>query len=188
MTSIDNRKDLLMLLLYEEGGSNDIAEPIEGRTRLMKLVFLLDMELDLQRDLQIDRPYKFEAYDYGPFSKDLLNDLDFLENMGLIKSDSKGLASPMDQDEEENLTQLISIGELEQEATSVYEQQTFSLTERGRQFVESELIPGAPEKVREGIRRIKKDYATLSLTSLLRYVYAKYPEAAKNTKLEYLTS
>ena len=38
-------KDLVMLLLYAKGHTGRVCEPIRGRTRLMKTVFLLKEEL-----------------------------------------------------------------------------------------------------------------------------------------------
>jgi len=53
------------------------GEPIEGRTRLQKLVFLMQKRLEEAGEdpLQSD-DYEFIPYDYGPFSKELYDDLD----------------------------------------------------------------------------------------------------------------
>ncbi|MFB6177024.1 MAG: PadR family transcriptional regulator, partial [Halobaculum sp.] len=47
-------------------------ETIEGITRFQKLVFLA------QREQSVESLYDFEAADYGPFSKELYDDLDKL--------------------------------------------------------------------------------------------------------------
>ena len=43
--NIDNRKDVLLLLLLSPGQSQEKNEPISGRTRYMKLVYLFYKEL-----------------------------------------------------------------------------------------------------------------------------------------------
>ncbi|MFC7213703.1 hypothetical protein ACFQO4_06355 [Saliphagus sp. GCM10025334] len=73
------RETIPLVLLYE---SEDYR--IEGRTRFQKLVFLVQEQID--RDL-----YQFVPYDYGPFSKILLDDLERLEDLGLVEINLKEL-------------------------------------------------------------------------------------------------
>ena len=54
---------------------------IEGRTRFQKLVFLLQEEA-LDEDIDT---YEFIEYDYGPFAKEVLDDLERFESEGLVK-------------------------------------------------------------------------------------------------------
>jgi len=42
---ITNRRDILLLLLYSPGVSSQVNEPIAGRTRLVKMLFLFKKEL-----------------------------------------------------------------------------------------------------------------------------------------------
>ena len=37
---INNRKDILLLLLYSPGVTEQINEPIKGRTRILKILFI----------------------------------------------------------------------------------------------------------------------------------------------------
>jgi hypothetical protein len=41
---INNRRDVLLLLLYSPGKRGAINEPIVGRTRLVKMLFLFSKE------------------------------------------------------------------------------------------------------------------------------------------------
>ena len=68
-----DKNDLLLLLLYSKGKSGSNNEPIVGITRLMKLLFLLNKEQNLNQ-------FSFEPYKMGPFSGDVYPELDFLQN------------------------------------------------------------------------------------------------------------
>lgn len=72
---------------------------LEGRTKLTKLVFLAEREADTayRRLTSPDDPYSFVPYNYGPFSSDLLADLEILARhnlleIGLRNLDSRGRA------------------------------------------------------------------------------------------------
>src|SRR6056297_2396996 len=72
------RKLLPLSLLYEADNHQ-----IQGRTRMQKLVFLTEQRLTAENeDLG---PYRYIAYDYGPFSKDLLDALEEYDQKGLIE-------------------------------------------------------------------------------------------------------
>ena len=53
MSKIRNCKDLLMALLYAKGHTGKQCEPIIGKTRLMKMVFLFDEEIRPKFNLRI---------------------------------------------------------------------------------------------------------------------------------------
>ena len=143
-----NRKDLLLLLLFSQGQSEEEAEPIEGRTRLMKLLFLLQFQKEFPVDkiLESHSKYEFQAYHYGPFTKDVFNDLEFLENVGLIDVNLKGIAGPADQNEEEKLVQDTAIGESSEDTFVEFKEERYKLTSRGFNFVKEKLIPTAPKE------------------------------------------
>ena len=94
MKRLKNTKDLIMLLLYSSGESDKDNEPISGQTRLMKMIFLFGKELKKQflKDEELNEAVfpEFQAYDYGPFSRQVYADLEWLVNMGFIEAyDSK---------------------------------------------------------------------------------------------------
>ena len=88
MGKITNCKDLLMTLLYAKGHTGRPCEPIIGKTRLMKMVFLFDKEIrskfNLKKTIPITALPKFDSCDYGPFSSQVYEDLEFLVEMGLV--------------------------------------------------------------------------------------------------------
>lgn len=186
MAGIDNRKDVLLLLLYLPGRAGLLAEPIRGRTRLMKLLYLLSKEKGVEKKLGIQNYYRYEAYDYGPFSKDVFEDVQFLRNVKLIEANPEDTSNPIDMWEDYQLI-LESVGDIEQEEIEPeFQEEKFSLTEKGLRFVENRLIPSLPDEVRNQIQSIKEYEGSWSLTSLLKYVYTKYPESASKSKLSHL--
>lgn len=80
-----NRMDLLLLLLLADG-NNGPNEPIEGKTRLQKQLFLSQKKL---KDHKIDKPYSFRPYHYGPYCKDIYSDIALLEKDDVVKEEPK---------------------------------------------------------------------------------------------------
>jgi len=188
MTTEVNRKDLMLLLLFSPGKSGEEAEPIDGRTRLMKLLFLLQKQNDfpIEKVVKQSLLYNFQPYNYGPFTKDVYDDIEFLENVGLVKSQVKGEASPADQNEEEKVVEDIMFGIDEEGSNLLFEEESFKLTDRGKQFVREKVLPIVPLSLISKVRELKTKFAKAPLTSLLRYVYSSYPEYAQKSKLTYL--
>ena len=52
MGKVASSKDLILLLLFAKGHENAANEPIRGRTRLMKMVFLFDKEVRRRFNLE----------------------------------------------------------------------------------------------------------------------------------------
>ena len=70
---LSNSEQIVLLLSWSSNGV------IEGRTRLEKLVYLL------QNISRVDFTYRFIPYHYGPYSRELVEDLDQLNEFGLIE-------------------------------------------------------------------------------------------------------
>ena len=77
------RRELLLLVIGIDGGSSP-SRGVSGITRLQKLIFLLDQEQEVRPEDGFD----FEPYKAGPYSPKLYDDLELLENLGLIKSEA----------------------------------------------------------------------------------------------------
>lgn len=96
--------------------------------------------------------YNFSAYLYGPFSLDIYRDLD----------------------------ELLVGGYVRQEVTLPMNWSRYRLTTRGieeAQKIQQEIQPSVIEKMEE----IKRLVMGLSFLSLLKHVYSKYPEYAKDS-------
>ncbi len=147
------RSDLLLLLL-----DTDKDQAIQGRTRLAKLLFLIQKEVIEAAKLgseseKFDFLVKAERFDfgpdrYGPFSDEIFDEIEFLSDVHFI--------TRMGEDENES----------------------FKITSQGTDYVRQKLLPKVGERGIEEIKRLRRKYAQLDLRELLRYVYARYPEYA----------
>lgn len=136
----------------------DDGEPIDGRTRLQKMVFVLQQKLNESNGLREDQQYEFFAYDYGPFSKELAEAVDDLIESGLLDEED------IEYDDEGNVKYL------------------YELRQEGRDTVESELETDEYQSLFEEARRVKRRFnEELSLPDVIDEVYAEYPEYAENS-------
>lgn len=147
-----HRKLLPLALMYAGNG-----EPIEGRTRLQKLVFLMQKRLEEAGEdpLQSD-DYEFIPYDYGPFSKELYDDLD------------ETMARNMVEGREEDL------GEDK-------EKYDYEIQEDGEQWVRDQLSKEEAQRILELAEEIKDEYGDVYLSDLIDEVYSRYPKYAENS-------
>lgn len=184
-----NRKDLILLLLGVSG-KDEVAEGINGITRLQKFLYLLGREEGFEPD---ENGFEFIAYKAGPYSAKLYDDLEFLENLGLITSEVAGEATEGEAAEVE-----MSFEELMGDCTDtvegtisdalmtadVYEERRYRLTENGKDRVEKLFQQAEYEPVVDGIRRIKSKFGKYSLNDLLYYIYTKYDEMATESEIK----
>lgn len=187
MPSISTR-DLLLLLLnaWSERGSRGLG----GMTRLQKLLFLLDREEGLHAT---GNGFQFEPYKAGPYSSKLYDDLEFLENLGLLRSEVTAEATEPEAAEVEkeeadigslNFDDLMGDGDAKGPLPDTLEERRFALTPKGKVRVEELLSKADYRPVVDGIRRIKSKYASHSLNDLLYYVYTKYPEMTVESEIK----
>ena len=179
MPDISSRN--LLLLMFGVVKSPDcVGKGINGITRLQKLLFLLEKEEPLAKTTS---GYKFQAYKAGPYSPALYDDLEFLENLGFIKSESSGTAT-----DEEAADMDFTFEELMEDedikTADVYDEKRFTLTEEGQKKVKSLMESKEFAPIVEGIRKIKSKYGNYSLDDLLYYVYTKYPEMTTESEIK----
>lgn len=151
---MNTRKMLPLALLYA-----DEEHQIDGRTRFQKLIFLMQMEGNLN-DIDPTDTYRFEPYDYGPFSSTLYDDLDSHIEQGLIEDSKEKL------DEEEDIVK--------------YE---YQLESDGKEFVEEQVSENEFERIVQEAERIIDEYGDTPLPELIDLVYSKYPDYAENSVL-----
>jgi len=179
---INNRKDYLLLLLYSEGQTKQKNEPISGRTRLTKMLFLFKQELlgKFRKGDETKIPfYEFFPWNFGPFSSQVYEDLKFFHLRGFIEETQDdetetsaesaaewGYATELEDGSDSNFTE--------------YVEQRFSLTNKGCRFAEdlfSELTPTQ----KNILRGFKSKLSSIPLRALLQYVYSEYPEQTENS-------
>lgn len=146
-----SREQLIPLaLLYASG------HDIKGKTRLQKLAFLLDKE-ELGDNF---KAYNFKKYDYGPFSKHLLQDTERLKREGVVSI---------------NKTRTFS-------GNARYD---YELEEDWLEEIEDLAEEGDISKIFEAAEQLVKKHENKSIRDLVEYVYERYPEYEKNSVYEY---
>ena len=186
MQQIISRRNLLFLLL----GVDPQPRGIGGITRLQKLMFLLEKEERPESSGQ----FYFEAYKAGPYSPQLYDDLEFLENLGLINSTVTAEASEPEAEEVDRLS-FDHLMDIESENSSdrynvegpatadSFEERRYQLTDLGKEHLVELLETGKFTPLVDKIRRIKSKYGRHSLNDLLYYVYTKYPEMTTESEI-----
>ena len=150
--NMNKRQALLLALL-----AADDEGTVSGRTRLQKLVFLAQEEFS--DDLNASE-YEFYPYHYGPFSKDLLNDIEALEQAGLVS--------------ERNI-------DLQRGEKYIYELEDDGRDEL-RQFL-STLSPSDRQEIEERAELVETNFNDISVSRLLEYVYNQYESYAEESVL-----
>jgi len=169
-----DREDALLLLLSALSGP-DAKRKITGITRLEKMMFLLQRETGFSGRLR--QEFHFEPWKFGPFSKEIYEDLDLLASLGLVDAEERRLPGYVEHTELEEL--------VESEDDEPIVEKTFSLTERGRK-VSERLRALITEKDWREVEQLKRRFEGVPLTRLIQYVYHKYPETTSKTVLDHL--
>ena len=172
-----DREDIILLLL--EANEKLLGKyAVGGVTRLEKLLFLLQKETSFEK---MDSFYEFTAHNYGPFSKEVYEALDFLEGFELIQVKERVHSSYYTNVGEILLLQAISEEEVSETTTINSEgvtEKLFLLTESGHKVAKKlrQTIEKRRPKDIEELNGIIRRYGKLPLNQLIRYVYHKYPE------------
>ncbi len=158
------RPDSIILLLA-------IFNKIFGITRLMKFLFLLKRELNI--DKYFKNYYRFLPYSLGPFAKKVYFDLEDLIEKGLVKK----ILHPK-----------LKISEIEKEIIGYFDEEViceYRLTEKG--LKEAQRIINIVNKIDKNlikeIAKLKTKYQKYTLLQLLKELYSKYPEYQKKSKI-----
>lgn len=143
-------RQLLPLALLRASGGQDIR----GRTRLQKMVFLIQQQFGDKEELPGE--YSYVPYDYGPFAKKLYDDLDFLEERRVITENRVTMDDKV-----------------------VY---YYSLGPNAEEYLNN-WSSDEVDRVLEMAEHIKNQFNDVPLPNLLDYVYGEYPEYAENSVL-----
>lgn len=186
MGKITSSKDLVVWLLYAKGHHGKQCEPIRGRTRLMKMIFLFQKEIrqkfNLDKDFPDEALPEFTPYDFGPFSAQVYSDLEFLINLGFVAA--RPVNEPLSEESAaENYHWQTLIDPASSGDSNERKEQEFALTPRGRKFVESGRIGALSDDQKKVLDEFKARCTAASLRSILRYVYTKYPKYATESKI-----
>lgn len=187
VTRIDNRRDILLLLLYSPGTLDSVNEPIVGRTRLVKMLFLFKQEAlpEFRKGTAIteDNFYDFFPWSFGPFSSQVYDDLNFFVLRGLIKEqDSEQDTLPQSVAEWEHWLSGATVREDDSSIVD-YTEQAFCLTDKGIDIASSLYRQLSPSQ-RGLLRTFKKKLIQASLRAVLEYVYKSYPDFTARSEIK----
>jgi uncharacterized protein len=180
-----NGADYLLLLFYLPGKTGQVNEPISGRTRITKMMFIFKKEIFPKLNLgtltsEEDLP-QFKPYHYGPFSSDVHEQLDLFTNIDFLTA--KEIKSSHDLDLEEDLFRSMDEEDLLESEELVVTQ--YQLTEAGINYVEQEILPifDKTPDVLKILALFKKKINSMPLDAILSYVYNKYPSYAEKSRI-----
>lgn len=137
------RQKWIMLLLW-------VLKTIRGRTRFMKLLFLLKFKFGLKKG----NSFKFKPWIYGPYSKDVAQDLRELREDGLIFETPESYRRSEFREEE-----ILYI---------------YTLTPEGAKLTQELLVKIS----HNGLKELEnlRPFNEMTLDKLLEYIYYNYPK------------
>jgi uncharacterized protein YwgA len=185
-SAIRNRASLVLALLYAgdaaEAGQQRSA-PVEGITRLEKLLFLLNVEKKLLATVPEGEQFHFVPFRMGPWTQEVYDEVDFLESLGLLTKSDRSDRSPADDVHDEELFDSAVIGKWQRaSAISAAGSETFQLTEAGRVRA-AQLWRSLSEDERKAIAEVKRKFNRMNLRQFLRYVYKQHPQFATESEI-----
>ncbi len=132
-----------------------------------------------------DNFYEFFAWNFGPFSKDVYDDLTFFENIDFVtRSDSESYTSPEDAAEFfEWVSQSDSDFEINEVSVDEYKEEIFSLTQKGVDFSRG-LFDGLSGEQKSLLKAFKARINKASLRAVLQYVYENYEQYTEKSKIK----
>lgn len=178
------RHDLLLLLLYSPTPQ---SVRIKGRTRLAKIMFIFKEEAWEESGFENVLPRgelpEFAPWRFGPFSKELSQDVSFFTRIGFVDAhvpDNQPHATRsferafwVDEDPEGDEPRL-----------DRFVVEEFTLTELGTRYVEEEGLWEILSKgQQDALIHLKNRFTNVPLRQVLRYVYSRYPESATRSEI-----
>lgn len=182
-----NGADYLLLLLYL-----DNCSPINGAIRITKMMFLFNEEIvPLLRkkgvSISKDDLPNFSPYNYGPFSKDLYEQLELFQSIGFIKVKdlyAREEMSEVDDWEESAFETEFSEGTSQYLSNQDGKFMQYKLLSLGKKYVESEIIAKLTDEEVGILTDYKHRIVSTSPKAILRYVYTKYPDMTENSLIK----
>lgn len=190
MSNLSNCNLLLLLIGIDSTGKSN-EDGLGGITRVQKYVFLLEREFGIISEEGFD----FEAYKAGPYSAKIYDDLELLENLGLIMSEP--VADAMIEEEAEDIEEicfedLMGDGGEDDDgqvfdgfgASDVCQERRYYLTAKGKEKIKELTKTKLFIPTVDSIQQLKKQFGKHTLPDLLYYVYTKYPETTTESKIK----
>ena len=178
-----NGADYLLLLLYL-----DNKKPIKGAIRLTKMMYLFEQEIKpilKKSGIDSENLPSFIAYNFGPFSKDLYEQIDFFTNIKFIKTkdikaEEMGEVDDWRGEWFDGVGDPINMGYAMDDSKYM----SYELEELGEKYVENKILILLTSEQIKLLEDFKKKIVKTSSKNILRYVYTKYPKSAENSLIK----
>lgn len=178
--------DIIMLLLYSPGYTENYNEPISGRTKITKILFLFEKEL--AKKFKLDKItgeediFNFKAWNYGPMSSTIFKDIDFLKNIGFIKTT-------------DNISSNLTIEEVQEynyysekyndDTDAEFQTETYQLSDKGLNFIkDKQKYDKLSNNQKLCLKEFKKQFNKAPLRDILKYVYTTYPDYTEKSLIK----
>ena len=178
-----NGADYLLLLLYLDNKS-----PILGAIRLEKMMFLFNNEIAprlKETGWDSDKLPEFIAYNFGPFSKDVYEQVELFKGIGFLRVTNlmakEELIEADDWEEGPFSKELDYAGFQLNDEKRYYKYQMLDL---GADYVSKKICPELTAEQLAMLLQFKKKITSLSPKQILRYVYTKYPDFTSNSLIK----
>lgn len=176
--------DYLLLLLFL-----DNKAPIFGAVRLEKMIFLFNKEISnklKEIGLETEKPASFIAHNFGPFSKDIYEQVEFFRGIGFVKVTNLNSNNELEEiDEWEESTFIDEIWN-DEKGISIPNKKfmKYEITKIGAEYVNERLIPLISDTQFQLLELFKIQIQKITIKDLLHYVYINYPEFTKNSLIK----
>jgi predicted DNA-binding protein (MmcQ/YjbR family) len=153
-------RELMILLLDGDGQDRDA---LHGMTRLQKLLFVIQQELDRESST-------FYAYNYGPFDEKVIDSAEALRVNGFLTGGQTGSASSSPPSFEQMIATVMQRAAPPQER----EAEVFELSEVGRTMAERlRRSSDAYDELHERVQKLRRKW---DRPDLVERVYEAFPE------------
>lgn len=179
--------DIIILLLFSPGYTGNFCEPIEGRTKLTKMLFIFEKEL-LKKFAEDTLEYSddlffFTAWNFGPMSFKAFKDIDFLKSIDFIETSYNDTQDVLTYEE---ISEFNDYAEKEWDTKlEEYALERFEISKKGVEFIEKKnKYKELSDNQKSILSAFKARYNKAKLRDILRYVYTKYPDFTEKSVIK----
>ena len=140
-----------------------------------------------RKGVTVDGLPEFIPFNYGPFSKDVYEQIEFFKNINFISVKDLNATESIDEvDDWEETSFIYDMFERDQDynRTSNGKHFRYTLLKQGRDYVEKEIAPYIDDDQKKLLTEFKRRIQKVKTKNLLIYVYTKYPDMTKNSLIK----
>ena len=135
----------------------------------------------------LDNLPEFFAYNYGPFSKDIYEQLELFSNINFIRIKNlkaKEELVEVDDWQEQPFENETIESDKDDELNEDGKYYQYVLENLGASFVKEKIMPNVSDNIIKFLTDFKRKIVSLSPKAILKYVYTNYPDYTKNSVIK----